>query len=78
MTVPFDILPSEEGFLGLPEEEAFDYASAKAIIIPFGLEGSVSYGGGTAKGPSAMIEASHQVEGAVPGFRYRDDAGEAC
>ena len=62
MTVPFDILPSEEGFLGLPEEEAFDYASAKAIIIPFGLEGSVSYGGGTAKGPSAMIEASHQVE----------------
>ncbi|WP_340151853.1 agmatinase [uncultured Sneathiella sp.] len=62
MTVPFDILPSEEGFLGLPEEEAVDYASAKAIIIPFGLEGSVSYGGGTALGPAAMIEASHQVE----------------
>lgn len=62
MKVPFDILPSEEGFLGLPAEEAVDYAAAKAVVIPFGLEGSVSYGGGTAMGPSAMIEASHQVE----------------
>ena len=62
MTASFDILASEEGFLGLPAEEAVDYDAAKAIIIPFGLEGSVSYGGGTAKGPSAMIEASHQVE----------------
>ncbi|MZR32522.1 agmatinase [Sneathiella litorea] len=62
MTEPFDILPSEEGFLGLPAAEAVDYAAAKAIVIPFGLEGSVSYGGGTAMGPAAMIEASHQVE----------------
>ncbi|MFC4272903.1 agmatinase [Sneathiella chungangensis] len=62
MTAPFDILPSEEGFLGLPALEAVDYAAAKAVIIPFGLEGSVSYGGGTARGPAAMIEASHQVE----------------
>lgn len=62
MKVPFDILPSEQGFLGLPVSEAVDYAAAKAVIIPFGLEGSVSYGGGTAMGPVAMIEASHQVE----------------
>ena len=62
MKAPFDILPSEEGFLGLPAEEAVDYSAAKAVIIPFGLEGSVSYGGGTAMGPAAMIEASHQVE----------------
>tara|TARA_R110002094_G_scaffold21032_1_gene32546 strand:- start:1638 stop:2537 length:900 start_codon:yes stop_codon:yes gene_type:complete len=62
MTVPFEIAPSDEGFLGLPAEEAFDYASARAVVIPFGLEGSVSYGGGTALGPAAMIEASHQVE----------------
>jgi len=55
-------LPPEEGFLGLPEEHAVDYANAKAVIIPFGLEASVSYGGGTSKGPQAMIEASHQVE----------------
>ncbi|MDF2368338.1 agmatinase [Sneathiella sp.] len=62
MKAPFDILPPEEGFLGLPAEEAVDYETAKAVIIPFGLEGSVSYGGGTALGPAAMIEASHQVE----------------
>ena len=62
MTAPFDILPPDEGFLGLSPEDGVDYAAAKAVIIPFGLEGSVSYGGGTANGPAAMIEASHQVE----------------
>lgn len=34
----------------------------RARIIPFGLEASVSYGGGTAAGPEAMIAASHEVE----------------
>ena len=55
-------LSPESGFLGLPTEHASDYAAAKAVIIPFGLEASVSYGSGTAKGPQAMIDASHQVE----------------
>jgi agmatinase len=59
---PFKLLPSEQGFLGLPVEDAFDWDEAKAVVIPYGLEASVSYGGGTSKGPSAMIEASHQVE----------------
>src|SRR3990167_11401632 len=57
-----ECLPSETAFLGLALEDAVDYASAKAVVIPFGLEASVSYGGGTAAGPRAMIEASHQVE----------------
>src|SRR5690606_30656674 len=35
---------------------------AKAWVIPFGLEASVSYGGGTAAGPAAALQASHQVE----------------
>ena len=53
-------LAGSEGFLGLdnsaiPEE-------AQAVIIPFGLEASVSYGCGTAKGPAAILNASHQVE----------------
>ncbi|MDD3288483.1 MAG: agmatinase [Alphaproteobacteria bacterium] len=52
-------LPSEKGFLGLEGE---DVAAAAAAIIPFGLEASVSYGGGTAKGPKAIIEASPQLE----------------
>src|SRR3990167_75982 len=55
-------LPSETGFLGLTEAQAVDYNTAKVVVIPFGLEASVSYGGGTAKGPQAMLDASHQVE----------------
>ncbi len=31
-------------------------------VVPFGLEASVSYGGGTARGPQAILDASHQVE----------------
>jgi len=62
MTTPFVVLPPGEGFLGLPDEDAVNYAEAKAVIVPFGLEASVSYGGGTAAGPAAMIKASHQVE----------------
>ena len=32
------------------------------VVVPFGLEKSVSYGGGTKKGPLEIIKASHQVE----------------
>jgi len=59
---PLDYLPSLEGFLGLEPAQAGDLASARAVVIPFGLEASVSYGGGTAAGPAAMLKASHQVE----------------
>ncbi|MEH6526661.1 MAG: agmatinase [Sneathiella sp.] len=62
MTIPFVVMPPGDGFLGLPEEDAVSYAEAKAVVVPFGLEASVSYGGGTAAGPAAMITASHQVE----------------
>lgn len=55
-------LPSTKGFLGLSKKDAGAAKDAKAVIIPFGLETSVSYGGGTAKGPQAMLTASHQVE----------------
>ena len=36
--------------------------AARAVVIPFGLEASVSFQGGTAKGPEAMLAASHEVE----------------
>lgn len=52
----------EDGFLGLARKDAVSPQKAKAWVIPFGLEASVSYGGGTARGPDAAIEASHQVE----------------
>ena len=58
-----DILPPEEGFLGLSGDDVRNAGGKPGVsIIPFGLEASVSYGGGTAAGPGAMIEASHQVE----------------
>jgi agmatinase len=52
-------LPSEDGFLAL---DGVDVEAAKAVVIPFGLEASVSYGGGTARGPQAMLKASAEVE----------------
>jgi agmatinase len=55
-------LSAAKGFLGLEKKDAATTKTAKAVVIPFGLEASVSYGGGTSKGPQAMIDASHQVE----------------
>ncbi|NQU62278.1 MAG: agmatinase [Rhodospirillales bacterium] len=55
-------MPSTDGFLGLGPEDGATYAEARSVVVPFGLEASVTYNGGTAKGPAAMIEASHQVE----------------
>lgn len=52
----------KEAFLGLKPQDAASYENAKAVIIPFGLEHSVSYVGGTSKGPAAMIQASHEIE----------------
>lgn len=57
-----EFLAPEDGFLGLPEDDAVTPEQAGAWIIPFGLEASVSYGGGTAAGPDAILESSHQVE----------------
>lgn len=55
-------LDSDKGFLGLDAADSVSPDSARVVIVPFGLEQSVSYGGGTALGPKAIIEASHQVE----------------
>ena len=35
---------------------------AKVVVVPFGLEKTVSYGSGTKNGPKEIIKASHQVE----------------
>ena len=52
-------LSNKKGFLGtdnaIGKEE-------KVVVVPFGLEKTVSYGGGTSKGPKEIIKASHQVE----------------
>ncbi|MGF1603585.1 MAG: agmatinase [Thermosynechococcaceae cyanobacterium] len=57
-----DVLPPQQGFLGLSQADAVSFAEARAVIIPFGLEASVSYGGGTTRGPQAILDASPQLE----------------
>ena len=52
-------LSNKNGFLGIDNKFSF---KEKAVIVPFGLEKTVSYGGGTRNGPKEIIKASHQVE----------------
>ncbi len=54
-----DYLSQKKGFLGY---EAKSKVKNKVIVVPFGLEKTVSYGGGTKNGPKEIIKASHQVE----------------
>lgn len=57
-----DYLPGAESFLDPLRADAQRPEAAKAVVIPFGLEASVSYGGGTRSGPAAILAASHQLE----------------
>ncbi len=52
-------LSNKKGFLGVDNKSNI---KENVVIIPFGLEKTVSYGGGTSKGPKEIIKASHQVE----------------
>jgi agmatinase len=58
----FDFLPPRKTFLDPDRDGVADPDSARAIVIPFGLEASVSYGSGTGAGPAAILAASHQLE----------------
>ena len=52
-------LSNKKGFLGTDNKSN---NKEKVVVVPFGLEKTVSYGGGTSKGPKEIIKASHQVE----------------
>jgi len=52
-------LSNSKGFLGI--DNKFNVKN-KVVIVPFGLEKTVSYGSGTKNGPKEIIKASHQVE----------------
>ncbi len=52
-------LSPKKGFLGIDAEQQI---APQVIVVPFGLEKTVSYGGGTKNGPREIIKASHQVE----------------
>ena len=54
-----NFLSNKKGFLGTDNRINI---KEKAIVVPFGLEKTVSYGGGTKNGPKEIIKASHQVE----------------
>jgi agmatinase len=62
MTNKLNFVPQVDGFLGIEEEYLNSPEDAKVVVVPFGLEASVSYGSGTRSGPRAIIKASHQVE----------------
>jgi agmatinase len=48
-------------FLGL-DEDASSLEGAKAVILPVPYEATTSWGGGTRRGPRAILEASRYVE----------------
>ncbi|MDB9705751.1 agmatinase [Pelagibacteraceae bacterium] len=52
-------LSQKKGFLGC---ESNVKIKNKVVVVPFGLEKTVSYGSGTKNGPEEIIKASHQVE----------------
>lgn len=62
MSAAGEYLPAERSFLDPVRADAHDPGAARAVVIPFGLEVSVSYGGGTAAGPAAILAASQQLE----------------
>lgn len=64
-----DYLPGSDSFLDPLRADADTPASARAVVIPFGVEASVSYGGGTRAGPAAILKASQQLELYDPEFR---------
>ena len=52
-------LSNKKGFLGIDNKFSI---KEKVVVVPFGLEKTVSYGVGTKNGPKEIIQASHQVE----------------
>ena len=52
-------LSNKQGFLGADNK---NNRRENVVVVPFGIEKTVSYGGGTSKGPKEIIKASHQVE----------------
>ncbi|MFZ7110313.1 MAG: agmatinase [Desulfatiglandales bacterium] len=48
-------------FLGLPDNQS-SLETAAVALVPFGYEGGVSYGKGTAAAPTAILKASQYLE----------------
>ena len=55
-------LPTELNFLGIEDKNLYSYENAKYVIQQVPYEHTSSYLEGSAKGPAAIIDASHFVE----------------
>ncbi|MEK7233704.1 MAG: agmatinase family protein [Elusimicrobiota bacterium] len=55
---PNSAADEEAGVFGLPHEEK----DAALVLVPVPWEATTSYGGGTSKGPAAILKASGQVD----------------
>lgn len=58
----FRVLPAEEGFLALPDADLAKFENAAVVIQQVPYEHTSSYISGSAKGPAAIVGASHFVE----------------
>ena len=53
-----DAAAEGDGIFGLP----FSTDEARVVVVPVPFEATTSYGGGTSRGPAAVLEASKQVD----------------
>lgn len=56
------VLPAEDGFLAIPEDNFASWDMSKVVIQQVPYEHTSSYLSGSDKGPAAIVEASHYVE----------------
>ena len=62
-----------EGFLGLNDNEfASTLGKPRVTVVPFGLEKTVTYGGGASRGPEAIINASKKVKPNSASFEVKN------
>lgn len=57
----FTVLGRSTNFLGIGKETS-SFESSRIVVLPAPYEHTVSYGGGTKRGPAALIKASQYVE----------------
>ena len=60
-------LSNIKGFLGIDNK---NNKKSNVVVVPFGIEKTVSYGSATSRGPKEIIKSSHLVE------LYDEDLGK--
>jgi len=58
--------PARPPSLFLDDREPVSFDQARVAVLPVPYEATVSYGGGTSRGPAAILEASRQIESFHP------------